>query len=216
MAKGEPIHQAPYHCLVVAARAEILADQLGMSSEVKEKLVLAAAIHDAFKARQVAMVDPSGGSFESFEEAEKAEEKAMRAEGVPIDVIAMAQGAGHPVRKVDKLLAKKKLSESELAFLIVFYIDSYTQGTSWASSGDAIDARFSRDPSRYPAFDETARGRVSVQSEESGFEALKRAGHQVQERLAHELGVDPADLPQWIDMLIQRRIERTSLPPQDS
>lgn len=214
-------HGAPEHMAVVTARAQVLADWLELNDEVKRMLTVAGMMHDAYKGREHEITSAAGSTWQSFNVAEEEETKVLRELGVSEQVIELAHGAGHPVKRVDELNARENLSDFELAFLIMFYVDNYTVEMYWATPG-IIEERIQDGVRKYPGFHESAKGNISEDPEEKGFDALRRTTYATQARIAAEMAkrqgreVDSMQLPLLVDEELRKRIEAIPLKDQEA
>lgn len=200
------------HSLFVAARTQVLAQWLGLNEEVQQKLLLAAAVHDAFKSGEVAITKKAGHTWESFEEADRAEEQALRQAGIEEDITQLVQAAGHNCfNYVQRLLQREVLSDLEKAFLVLHYVDTYTRATNWVT-GDPIDERVTYNEKTYQGLDAAGVGRIEGHSEETTFQAQRRIGYAVQQRLVQEIAsrtgevVDPRQLAAIVDEKLKQKI----------
>lgn len=213
------------HCLVEVARADVMANWLGLTSETKDNLMMAAALHDFYKSHEMKKVKDAMASGESnwdaFEESSKESQSLMRAAGFSESVIHLAQSVGHgSFLETEEILKKDALSEDDRAFLALHYIDEYTRGSDWASPAETLeggkkinelDRRVDKNESNvnYRRLDEEGRVRFGG---ETTFQAQRRIGHDVEDRLAREVvsaGVsveDSKDLPEMIDKEIHEKI----------
>lgn len=205
-------HQAPEHMLVVTARAMILGEWLGLSSEIMQDLKLSAAMHDAFKAEEHKITKEGNFTWKSFEIAEAKETEELRKAEVSEELIDLIHAAGHPLNEAQRKIKMQNLFEADWAWLLIFYTDNYTSGVSWAN-GDSIEERFGKDRVKYIGFDESAIGKIDGHPNERGFDALIRVGKEAQKKIAERLSelkgesVEPAELPVLVDEEITRRIE---------
>lgn len=205
------------HCLVEAARAEVFAGLLGLSSELKKDLKTAAALHDYFKRREKEITRQGDNTQAAFAKAEAESLRLLTEAGFSERVIYLTGGTGSVESiKVEtpRLLKKPQLSEDEIAYLILHYIDDYTTGSDWVTpvethpdggTVNAFDRRMDDLDVRYP------------QLKAEGFNDFQRnVGHEVEERLAGLISertgrkIDPKLLPELIDQEIRKRISNNA------
>lgn len=213
------------HCLVEVARTEVLADMMGFSDSGKRDLKTAAALHDAQKKQQKAIVLESGLSFASFDLAAEEAHKTLKNAGYSEQIVVIAGAVGHEsLPNVIPLLEKNTLTEFEKAQLVMHYVDDYTVNANWANIAEVVngikinelDRRMSANEAneRYMKLNEEGRQHFNG---ETAYQAQRRVGHMVEARIAqliHESTgqvIDPLDLPELIDHEIRSRIAAARL-----
>lgn len=210
------------HCLVEVARAEIFAEKLRLSDNAKSDLNVAAALHDFFKKGEKEIVVANGLTWDSFKEAADESGKRIKEAGFNERIVWLTGSVGHgSLSETEKILNKKALSEDDTAFLVLHYVDDYTLGSDWVKPADAMpdgskkndfDKRMDYNESnqRYARLNEEGKTRFNG---ETTFEAQRRIGHLVEERLSAIVSeksgqlVDVKDLPEIIDAEIKSKIE---------
>lgn len=212
------------HCLAEAARAEVFADLFGFDPELKKDLKIAAALHDYFKKREKKITREGNNTEGAFGKAEAESSRMLTEAGFSQRVIYFVSGTGTVESiKVEtpRLLAKQQLSEDEIAYLILHYIDDYTTSDPvtmkpiWVRPAEtlpngvvvnAFDKRMDFNDVRYPEL--KAEGFIDFQ---------RNVGHLVEERLAQILSqqsgspVKPKELPEIVEQDLRERI-RNSQP----
>lgn len=210
------------HCLVEVARVDILADKLNLPEDIRKNLNTAAALHDFFKKGEKEIVTSEGLSWDSFEKASEESTRQMREAGFNERIIRLANSIGHgSLVETESILNKESLSSEDVAYLVLHYVDDYTIGSDWANPIENIDDKQINDldrrvdknkaNQRYARLNEEGRTKLSG---ETAFEAQRRIGHLVEEKLATLIAVaentdqiiDPKELPQFIDREIQSKI----------
>ncbi len=199
------------HCLVEAARAEVFGELLGFPDDLRNDLTKAAALHDFFKKREreIARAAKTGGNdvVGSYSDAEKKAVSEMQGAGVDSRIIRLADSVGgtdEPMRETKRILDKEgELSEDDIAFLIMHYIDDYTIDSRWVSpigedSKNDLDRRIANNRIRYPEMPEA-------------LDEQERVGHLIENRLSAILAtrgtsVEPLKIPEFIDDRIRERI----------
>lgn len=210
------------HCLVEIARVSVLSEMIGLPGPVKKDLEVAAGLHDVHKKQQKAIVTKHGLSYESFDlAAEMSQEELIKA-GFNISVVDIAGAVGsESLHEVEILLEKSELTDLEKAQLIMHYVDDYTINADWATptetSGgrkiNALDKRMDANEAneRYKLLNEEGRTHFNG---ETTYEAQRRVGHIVENRLAQFIQkssgrtVDPLDLPTLVDADIKTKISK--------
>lgn len=201
------------HCLAEAARAEVFGDLFRLPAALKEDLKIAGALHDYFKRREKEITREGGGTEEAFAKAETESLRRMTEAGFSERVIYLASGTGtvESIKVVTpQLLAKSQLTDDEIAYLALHYIDDYAIGSDWVTPAttlpdgtvvNAFDRRMDDLDVRYPEL------------KAEGFNDFQRdIGHQVEERLAQILSertglqVSPKQLPETIEQGLKERI----------
>ncbi len=209
----ERIHQAPEHMFVVTARVQILAEWLGLSEEVTQQLMKAAALHDAYKAIERAITKPLRYTYQSFRIAEAAEIASLREAGVSGELITLQNAGGHDWGTATELIEDDDLMDEGWAWLVLYVVDMYSRGTDPATG---IHDRLANDREVYTKFHETAKGNVPGHPEEGGFDAMERTGNaalaKIAKRISERLGkeVTPEELPMLVDQELNRRIQSLS------
>lgn len=208
------------HCLVEAARAEVFADLLGFPHDLKKDLKIAAALHDYFKKREKQIAREGDNTENAFAKAEAESLRLLTEAGFSKRVIYLASSTGSVESikiETPRLLGKPQLSEDEIAYLVLHYIDDYTIGNDWVMPVEALpdgrivnafDRRMNDLDIRYPEL------------KAEGFTDFQRnIGHQVEGKLAKLIQkrtgreIDPKLLPELIDLKIKNRITSTTLSP---
>lgn len=132
------------HCLIEAARVCILADLLGLGNETKKKLVLAALLHDGHKKEEIEAIQEeikNGGSgrVASILATERYLIRLSK-NGVPKEVISLigfAGGMPEVVFAVEKIINKENITNSDLAKIVLHYVDAYTRNDEWVEPAEA-------------------------------------------------------------------------------
>ncbi len=214
------------HCLVEAARVEVLADLFGLSDQLKEDLRVAAALHDFFKKQEKEIVTKEGFSWMGFDisssrATQLLEEQSKTDKGVRFssNVIRLVNSVGHvqsSLLEVQKMLNFESLQPDQIAVLIMHYVDDYTVGSDWVpeyseGSISPLDMRMNKNEAnpRYSLLNEQGKEYFNG---ETTFQAQRRIGHLVEERLAKLLSeikgteVNKDKLPQMVDDIIRKKI----------
>lgn len=209
------------HCLVEAARTRTLATMLGLKEGVSKNLMSAAALHDFFKKGQKEITITGGLNRAAFAEATRQADRVMHNAEIPEEVTRLVDAVGdESLLETKKILEKDELSEDDIAFLIMHYVDDYTIGSDWAGSSEAKDAKEINDLDRrmdineanprYQKLNEEGR---AIFGGETAYQAERRIGHLVEEKLADLMkkggdgAVDPIKLPEVIDQKIKEEID---------
>lgn len=213
------------HCLVEAARARAFADKFGFAEKTRDDLVMAAALHDFHKKQQKLITQANGLSLDSFLLAEGEEDRLVKEAGFNDNVIRYLKSLGDNAMKgVELVVNQAELTEEDLAFLAMHYIDDYTINSDWALPAEInqqgnkvnnLDRRVDKNEAnlQYQKLNEDSR---RLYGGETGYQVQRRLGHAVEARLAKALAeksgqkIDPLDLPEIIDEQIKKRIEESN------
>src|SRR3990167_8183654 len=101
------------HCLVEAARVDVLSDLLMLSPDIKKDLVTAAALHDFFKKREREIAKAGGGTLSSYEEASRQSENILTEVGFSKQIVRLANSVGSTssvMVETESLLNKNELT----------------------------------------------------------------------------------------------------------
>ncbi len=237
-ATGDSWRNVSRHCLVEQGRVAMFAQRLHFSEDLTQDLLHAAAAHDFFKRIEQDIAKEGGYTWESYEKASRTATDLMRLAGKTLPainerVIRLANAVGHgSLREIESILEKPSLSEDDVAFLVMHYVDDYTRGDQWIKPAE-VD--LSIDPSGMPMNELDRRIAKNLKNAEPGkqyerlnvdgigkftdktettFQAQRRIGHRVEETLIRVLAdrgyhVAPLDLPEFIDNDIRSTIEAT-------
>lgn len=209
------------HCLVEAARVRALSEKFGLPETVSQSLLTAAGAHDFFKKSEKDIVTREGLRWDSFDAAAREAEQRLRDAKLSEETIRLVGSVGHTsLLETEGLLRKADLDDDDIAYLVMHYVDDYTVNAEWAQAADQTDAGARNDldrrmdkneaNARYKLLDEEGR---TYFNGETTFQAQRRIGHAVEERLAAVLSersgekIDPKQLPQVIDADVRARIE---------
>ncbi len=210
------------HCLAEAARVDVLADKLGLSDEIKRDLVVAAAVHDFFKKGEKEIVSTEGLTWDSFEKATEESTRQMREAGFSERIVRLANAVGHDsLKETETILKEEQLTQENTAYLVLHYVDDYAIGSDWADPAEmssdcnkinSFDKRIDSNEAN-PRYARLNEGGREYFNGETTFEAQRRIGHLVEEKLTTLLSektgqiIDPKELPQLIDAEIKKEIE---------
>ncbi|MDO8557227.1 MAG: hypothetical protein Q7R98_02075 [Candidatus Jorgensenbacteria bacterium] len=152
------------HCLMVAARADMLGRFLNLPKDVQEGLDSAAMLHDFYKRREIEMMKngtiAGGDGLVIAWTAGKESEKILRRAGfseLVISLVGCVGGFPQIILRMKEILDAPDLKPEDVAHLALHYIDGYTNGSSLAEpaveEGDKIindvDRRNKKNAERY-------------------------------------------------------------------
>lgn len=208
------------HCLVEAARAEVFADKLGLSDDVKKDLIISAALHDFLKKEEIKIYDTEGMTWSNYEKAEEKASELLEKKGFNRHIIELVNSIGLiALSEIGSILKRESLSEEDIAFLVLHYVDDYTSGSDWVNASEIgeggkrvndLDRRLNSAALRYKPLIEDGRSRFNG---ESPINVEIRTGHLIEKRIAGFLNakdngdIIPEDLPYLIDQEIRNKIE---------
>ena len=122
------------HCLIEAARADIFAKLLGFSAELRDDLVTASLVHDAYKRQEVEAIKAESSIGGTGMEAEiRANDTALaqlaeqKFSDRVIRLVGLVGGGAPVVLEIQRIIDQEAHTEEELAALVVHYIDNYTR-----------------------------------------------------------------------------------------
>ncbi len=224
----------PQHCLVQVARAETLGRWVGLPDPLIADMKMGSFLHDFAKKQEITITreaNTSGGSPLSAVNAEhEKSESLLRQVGFNNRIIRLAGSVGGLVPQLtetQRILDKTTLSDDELAYLIVHYVDDCSIGSDWVKpsvvdedgSINIIDyrARGLRANSTYNIISQEVTEELSGYPEFEGMdniEAWSLVSHRIERRLAERISettgetLDPYFIPELVDQKIREAIER--------
>lgn len=219
------------HCLVEVARVLEFAKILKLNKTSADNLVRAAALHDFFKKSEKDIVKSKGLKRSSFDEASEQADQVMQAAGIEESVVALVNAvADSALPETEVILQKKELTDDDIAFLVMHYVDDYTIDSNWVVSKDTqgnrlindLDRRMDKNEAnpRYQELNQGGRlvfdefGKKVVSKSETAYQAQRRIGHIIEEKLSElmrsrsGIQVNPLDLPEYIDSQVKTAIEK--------
>lgn len=182
--------------------------------------MIAAALHDFYKRREIEIAASSGYSWEAFHRASEQATQLMREVGFSERVVRFANAPGHDsVIEIDPLLERETLSEEELAFLAMHYVDIITTENYWfdevevTSTGkkNALDRRLDM-AEAFPKYQRINEEGRKYFHGETMVQALRRTGKLIEQRLTGIINqrsgtaIDSLDLPTFLDSMVKREI----------
>jgi len=208
------------HCLVEVARAGVLSDLLKFSPEAKENFMYAAALHDLSKRREKELPVSEGGiSWEEYEtEVSQWSEGRIVMSGFSQEIADLSEAVGHgSLPKIEKMLEHpENLSESDITYLAMHYVDAYTRGSEWVTPYDGVTseldlrAKKNKDNKTLARLQEDGK---KVFNGRNYNDVMVDAVHKIEilfSRLIRErknLAIEPARIPEFIDEQIGFQIE---------
>lgn len=194
------------HCLVEAAAADVIADYLGLSLEMKEKLVKAALLHDFYKRREVEQTRERKNGKDSFNNAALESSFVLEQKGVNKDVVEVAGSAGHmALTAMNDLLNKlSELNEVQVLQLVFHYLDDITLNNDLVPLKTRMDM-LDNNP-KYKKLNDAGKDLFEGRTT---FAVQREIGQKIEEWISKSLGVaDNKDLPILIKREIESRIEQ--------
>ncbi len=235
-AQGRSWENVSEHCLIEAARTEVLAEWLNFAIDLKNDLVLAAALHDFNKRFEIEAIDgdiAAGGSgWAGYDRASETATQELKRHGFTERVIRLANSAGGRTENlfaIDVILNRTQPIEDDIACLVMYYVDSYTRGSDWVESAAEDNGQLVNDVDRRlhkiytrPDYHRMNNASISLFKDHPRFagkttaEVMLELSHQVEMKLSelmkqqsHQL-IKPRRLPELIDETVRASLS-TSL-----
>lgn len=219
------------HCLVQVARSETLGRLIGLPEELVEDIRMGAILHDFDKKREITVTREANRRGDSPLSAVRSEhqraEELLKTAGFSSEVrrLASASGVDAPqLIEAQSILGKKNLSDEDLAWLVLHYVDDCSIGSDWIQRGqdgkNIIDYRMGQNKIKtdYIKISQEISQEL-VGHPKLGNMNLYDAGafvsHQIEQRFAERIKektgevVDPLTIPELIDQKIREDITRT-------
>lgn len=125
----------PEHCLVEVARVDVLADLLKLPEDIRNDLKFAAAAHDYRKKGEILERKRNASWDGATVSVDKTAELLWQSQ-LSRRAIEMSQAPGsRTILQIEKMLDKGSddLSETDIAYLVMHYVDDITSGSNWVS-----------------------------------------------------------------------------------
>lgn len=230
--QGKDWSNVTEHCLVEAARVNILALLLRLPDGVRNNLVSAAALHDFNKKEEIRLtredIAAGGSGRRGVLIAEKESEEILRIAGFPdlvISLIGHVSGDPDDVRFMKGLLDLPSLAPEDIAHLVMHYVDNYTRGSSWVQpaeqrggvSMNEVDRRNAENAANPKYAKMNFEGLAQNEAHPffkglTRFEAAAALNHLIEKKFVDVIrghGVDigdPSTLPEFVDARIKESI----------
>lgn len=235
--KERPWGNITEHCLVEAARAEVLGRWIGLPEDVILDMKTGVALHDFSKRQEITATREANKTGNSPLAAVKAEQKKsellLQNAGFSDRVRRLAGSAGgYAPQLIDaqNILDKPNISDEDWAYLIVHYVDDCSAGAEWVEP-----SRVNPDGTRANIIDYRVIGNKAIAdynriSQEIGAEleghpllggmnnhdSMSIVSHGIEQRLAQRIAertgesIDPLLIPELVDQKIRQAIESRS------
>jgi hypothetical protein len=220
------------HCLAEVARIEIISEMLKFDDALKKDLITAAALHDYNKKFEISeFKDAMQNGRSVLEGSYVLDEKSnayLKSAGFNEKVIDLKNSVGaYPktLIKIKYLLDKEVLNDTEIAIILVFYVDGYTINAEWVEKMNEKNGKTTNDldkkivkiasnPNYIKIEDETREAMInhSFFHGMNGAEGLVAVGHIAEDRLSKLIRersakeIDPIKIPETVDEEIKKRI----------
>ncbi len=209
------------HCLAEVARATVLGRLLNLPADIVNDLQMAAAMHDFGKKDEKIIAQTADSQWNGFEQAANFTKQLMIDSKVTPEIIKLVESVGHlSLPEAQEILNRQTISDRDIAFLLMHYIDDYTVNSEWSlpakvtSQGqcvNSLDDRIDKNEStfRYSILNEEGRKHFNG---ETTFHAQRRIGNMVEQtisdllRLRSGVNVEPKDIPIFVDNIIKNQI----------
>lgn len=220
------------HCLVETARVEVLAELLKLPAELKRELETAAVLHDYNKKHEIKKTRAATASgnkvLETIEPTRQQGRARLTEENFSQNVVDISESAGgYPdtLVQIHEILQKEKMTNKDIAMLIMNYVDAYTRNADWVTASatnetgpiNDIDRRTNlilSNPS-YVKTEEEAREMLkkfpSFQNK-YGAEVWADLCHETEKRMTSLIAersgttIEPLRLPEHVDEMIKEKI----------
>lgn len=206
--KNEGWSNVARHCLVEAASADTIAEQLNFSDKDKHDLSQAALLHDFYKRRSIEMINEEkekimqgleGNVTEADIESSNRTIEILRKSGISEDVIQILSNSLGYASIEEPNAEKLSLPEK-----ILHYLDDITLNENIVSLRERIEML----KLRYPQINEEGVARYGKPTYDQQFEI----GSKIERELANLLELERSeDLPEYIKEKLIERINKTEL-----
>lgn len=218
------------HCLVQVARSEALGRLIGLPEDLIEDMRMGSILHDFDKNQEITVTREADRRGESSLSAVRSEnqraEELLEAAGFSSRVrrLASASGVYAPqLIEAQRILDQKSLSDEDLAWLIVHYVDDCSIGTDWVLRGqegrNIIDYRMEQNKAKadYAKISQEISRELSDHpklGQMNLYDAAAFVSHQIEQRLVQRIKertgevVDPFTIPELVDQKIRESIEK--------
>lgn len=225
------------HCLVEVARTEVLGKWIGLPQDLIMDMKLGALLHDFSKRQEITATREANKNNTSPLTAVKAvqteSEEMLRSAGFSDKVRRLADASGGyapQLIETQRILDQSNLSEDDLAYLIVHYVDDCSIGGNWIKPSkvddqgkrvNIIDYRTQGDKSKsdYNLIDKETAAELTDHPKFGGMnphDAMAIVSHQIEQRLAQQItqktgeNVDLLQIPELVDQKISAAISGIS------
>ncbi|MBI4091583.1 MAG: hypothetical protein HY427_00020 [Candidatus Levybacteria bacterium] len=217
------------HCLVQTARSEILGRWIGLPEDLIRDMRMGAILHDFDKKEEMAVIRQAnqiGASPLSPVRSEgKIADDLLRTSGFSDRVIRLADSSGVDAPQLieaQRILDQESLSDEDLAWLVVHYVDDCSIGTDWVLSSqegrNIVDFRMGQNKSKadYVKISQEIAQELANHPKFRGmniYDAAVSVDRQIERRFAQRIkgitgdDVDPLTVPELVDQKIRESIE---------
>lgn len=217
------------HCLVQVARSEVLGRLIGLPENLMEDIRMGAMLHDFDKKQEITVTREANRRGDSplftVRIAHLRDDVLLESYGFNDNVrrLASASGIDAPqLVEAQSILDKKSLSDEDLAWLVVHYVDDCSIGSDWIQQGEKgkniIDYRMEQNKTKVDYVkisQEISQGLVGHPKlgNMNLYDAGAFVSHQIEQRFAQRIkektgeDIDPLAIPQLVDQKIKESIE---------
>lgn len=225
------------HCLVEAARAEVLGRWIGLPEDVILDMKTGAALHDFSKRQEITATKEANQNGSSpltvVKKVQAESEQILNDAGFSERVRRLASASGGHARQLiecQRILDQAILSDEDWAYLIAHYVDDCSVGAEWVEP-----SRMNADGTRvniidYRVIDNKAKAdynRISQEIEAelvghpllggmNNHDSMSIVSHGIERRLVQRIAertgesIDPLLIPELVDQKIRQAIESRS------
>lgn len=242
MTKDPETHKRPWgnisqHCLVQVARVETLGRWIGLSDSLISEMKMGAALHDFHKKHDITAtrqaIQDGGSPLAAVRAEQEKGEDLLRDAGFTSRVRRLASSAGGDspqLIEAQRILDLGNLSDEDLAYLVVHYVDDCSIGADWVLPSQVgpneeriniIDFRAAGNKAKpeYAIISQQITAELSghpVFGSMSSYDAWSLVFHQIEQRLVQRIiarigeDIDPTTIPELVDQKIREAIEKYS------
>lgn len=231
--KRRPWGNVTEHCLVEAARAEVLCRWIGLPEDHTLDMKIGASLHDFPKRPEIEATRQANESGQS--PLATVRKVNAESEQILIDAgfserirrLATASGGDAPqLIKTQRILDQDTLSDDDWAYLIVHFVDDCSRGADWVEPSrtnpdgtdvNVIDYRLQaqKDKRDYDVIGREIRAELAVHPTLGGLDphdAMAILSHQIEQKLAQQIAgktgeaINPLLIPELVDEKIRMAI----------
>ena len=218
------------HCLVQTARSETLGRLIGLPEDLIADMRMGAMLHDFDKKQEMTVTRDANRAGTSPLSAVRSEggqaDDLLRTAGFSSRVIRLADSSGvdaPQLIEVQSILDKKSLSDEDLAWLVVHYVDDCSIGTDWVlrsqEGRDIVDYRMEQNKTKpdYVRISQEISQELSNHPKLGNmnlYDAAEFVDHQIEQRFAQRIkektgeDIEPLAIPELVDQKIRESIEK--------
>lgn len=222
------------HCLVQVVRVETLGKWLELPNFLIAAMKMGAVLDDYHKKQEITATRQANQAGTSPLSAVRSEQKKgedlLKDAAFSSRVIRLANSAGvdaPQLSEAQRILDQETLSDDDLAYLIVHYVDDCSVGTDWVIPSqvetggrrvNVIDYRMQQNKAKidYKIISQEINNELSSHpklGKMNSFDAASFVSHEIEKILAKRIAekkgefIDPLTIPELVDQKIKEAIE---------